>query len=129
MLKKMKINSSYLIIDVIILILHLLIFIGMLTLSSLLVTPIFGVAPDSEELILASFFGVFAFLILFLSISIIRERTNKRALFLASASLLWMSLWCLLVSAYDMKGFIMAYVVVTLPLLVIRLRYAESGKL
>jgi len=122
-------NSRYLIFDVIILILHLLIFIGMLILSSLLIAPIFGVAPDSEDLLLASFFGVFAFLILFLNISMIRERNNKRAFLLAGASLLWMSLWCLLVSAYDMKGFMVAYIVVTLPLLVIRLRYAESGKL
>lgn len=116
-------------IDAIILILHLLIFIGMLTLSSLLIAPIFGVAPDSEELMLASFFGVFAFLILFLNISMVRKRTNKRTLLLASASLLWMSLWCLLVSAFDMKGFIVAYIVVTLPLLFIRLRCAKSGKL
>ena len=95
-------NSRYLIFDVIILILHLLIFIGMLILSSLLIAPIFGVAPDSEDLLLASFFGVFAFLILFLNISMIRERNNKRAFLLAGASLLWMSLWCLLVSVYDM---------------------------
>jgi len=122
-------NSRYLVFDVIILILHLLIFIGMLTLSGLLIAPIFGVAPDSEDLMLASFFGVFAFLILFLNISMIRQRTNKRALLLAGASLLWISLWCLLVSAYDMKGFMVAYIVVTLPLLVIRLRYTESGKL
>ena len=101
----------------------------MLILSSLLIAPIFGVAPDSEDLILASFFGVFAFLILFLNISMIRERNNKKALLLPGASLLWISLWCLLVSAYDMKGFMVAYIVVTLPLLVIRLRYAESGKL
>ena len=125
----MKKNSRYLVFDVIILILHLLIFIGMLTLSSLLIAPIFGIAPDSEDLILASFFGVFAFLILFRNISMIRQRTNKRALLLAGASLLWISLWCLLVSAYDMKGFMVAYIVVTLPLLVIRLSYAESGKL
>jgi len=122
-------NSRYLVFDVIILILHLLIFIGMLTLSGLLIAPIFGVAPDSEDLMLASLFGVFAFLILFLNISMIRQRTNKRALLLAGASLLWISLWCLLVSAYDMKGFMVAYIVVTLPLLVIRLRYTESGKL
>ena len=101
----------------------------MLILSSLLIAPIFGVAPDSEDLLLASFFGVFAFLILFLNISMIRERNNKRAFLLAGASLLWMSLWCLLVSVYDMKGFMVAYIVVILPLLVIRLRYAESGKL
>jgi hypothetical protein len=101
----------------------------MLTLSGLLIAPIFGVAPDSEELMLASFFGVFAFLILFLNISMIRKHTNKRLSLLASASLLWMSLWCLLVSAFDMKGFIAAYIVVTLPLLFIRLRFTESGKL
>jgi hypothetical protein len=125
----MKTKSRYLIIDIIMSILHLLIFVGMLTLSSLLIAPIFGVAPDSEERILGSFFGVFSFLILFLNIRMIREHTNKRALLLAGASLLWISLWCLLVSAYDMSSFIVAYIVVTLPLLVIRLKYAKSGKL
>lgn len=94
-----------------------------------MLVPIFGVAPDSEELVLGSFFGVFAILFLFFNISMVRRRTNKRTLLLAGASLLWMSLWCLLVIAYDMRGFIVAFIVVTLPLLVIRLRFAESGKL
>jgi uncharacterized membrane protein YecN with MAPEG domain len=111
------------------LIMHILIILGMLTLSSLLIAPIFGVAPNSEALILGLFFGVLALLILFLNINMIRERTKKRALLLAGASLLWMSLWCLLVSAYDMKGYIVAYIVVTLPLLVLRMRYSESGEL
>lgn len=98
-------------------------------LSTFMIAPIFGVAPDSKELMLASFFGVFACLILFLNLSMIRKRNNKKLSLLAGTSLLWMTLWCLLVSAYDMKFFVVAYTVVTIPLLFIRLRCTESGKL
>jgi len=101
----------------------------MLMLSVVLIAPIFGVAPDSKELMLASFFGVFAFLILFLNLSMIRKRNNNKLLLLAGASLLWMTLWCILVSAYDMKYFVVAYIVVTTPLLFIRSRFTGSGKL
>lgn len=125
----MKTKIRYLIIDIIMLTLHLLMFVGMLTLSGLRIAPIFGVAPDSEARTLGSFFGVFSFLILFLNIRMIRERTNKAVLILTGASLVWMSLWCLLVSAYDMSVFMVVYIVVTLPLLIIRLRYAESANL
>ncbi len=91
--------------------LHVLFFVGMVLVSYTLRAPIFGVSPASEAVAASFYFTLHAILVMGLGILRLRKNTPKTTAFLLGTTLLWIVLWCVFISPYDMIYALVGYLV------------------
>ena len=89
--------------------LHVLLVVGMVLVSYMLRAPIFGVSPASEAVAASFYFTLHAMLVMGLSVLRLRKNTAKTTAFLLATTLLWIVLWCVFISPYDMIYALVGY--------------------
>ena len=111
---------SGLLIDISTFLVHLLVAIGFALLAVLIQAPLFGVRPELLEVVQASVFFVLAVSIFVVDISLIINRTFMMHLVIFCITLFSALVWSFWISSYDMIYFIIAYLIITVPILVIK---------